>query len=247
MIDFNDDGLSPELRALRDEMCDVGTDSMPDEPDRTPELKPVPTADREMPRRIARKWKLGDLQRLWRAREERAVIYRPDLVRAMGDELKRLGLRRKRPSLLYAAILLTRLVYWLPKVKSGRDYVYKTAPEMEAETCLTRDMQRSGRAILEDLGLLKTTRRSGNICHFVVNEEAIFALLYDPPDDAEYEHLFALAQWTEGNPFQGKNPEVPKIPKHYVRSKQFLGEKTTFHVENDSLLGRRPRGEEDTK
>jgi hypothetical protein len=90
----------------------------------------------------------------------RPVAYYPRLALAVGS--------------VKATVFLCQLLYWEGKQESAEGWIYKTQPEIEEETGLTRREQESARKILVGLALIEEMRRGDHgKMHFRVNLDAL--------------------------------------------------------------------------
>ena len=99
------------------------------------------------------------------------IAYFPELARMLGG--------------VNASIFFSQLFYWLPK-SSHPDGIYKTAAEIESETGLTVQEQRTARKKLVDLGvLIETNRRIEHRLYFKLDLERFDALSLQHSGSAE--------------------------------------------------------------
>jgi hypothetical protein len=73
-----------------------------------------------------------------------------------------------------ATVLLCQLLYWTPKAKEYRGWIYKNSEEIEEETGLSYNEQKTARAILTELGLTQEEyKRLEHKIGFKVNQEVL--------------------------------------------------------------------------
>ena len=78
-----------------------------------------------------------------------------------------------------ATILLCQLLYWSDKSKDG--WIWKTSSQLEEETGLTENEQRTARKKLEDAGILESQyMRLEHMIKYHVNKKKLNALWEDP-------------------------------------------------------------------
>lgn len=91
--------------------------------------------------------------------EDSFIIYHPHLFRLTQSTS--------------ATLLLCYLMYWQGKGAKG-DWVYKTIPELEHDTGLTRSNQATAIKVLKDLGVLAVERKQIPARrHFKINKQAL--------------------------------------------------------------------------
>lgn len=79
---------------------------------------------------------------------DRVIGFRPEIARALGS--------------IEAAIFYQQLYFWSDKGKRGDGFIYKSAREIEDETCLTEKQQRLARKKLVDAGWLLAEKHQAN-------------------------------------------------------------------------------------
>src|SRR4051812_5666225 len=97
-----------------------------------------------MPNEIAQSTKATLQHAVQAILTDRPIAYHPVLARALGSAT--------------AGIFLSQLLYWLPRSNDPAGWVWKTQPEIAAETALTRSEQETARRILRAAGVLEEKR-----------------------------------------------------------------------------------------
>jgi hypothetical protein len=95
---------------------------------------------------------------------EAAVAVRPTLVRALRGNGN-------------AAIFLAQSLYWQRRTQRRDGFWYNTQVELEEQTGLGGDAQKTARALLVDLGLLEEQRRDRNALYYRLNLPVLIDLL----------------------------------------------------------------------
>jgi hypothetical protein len=102
---------------------------------------------------------------------DRPIAFHPELARAFGG--------------INEALFFQQIAYWSDK-GSDPDWIYKTQPELEAETCLSRYQQEQARKKLKSLEVLREERRGVPArLYYRVEWEAVFRLLETRNQDCE--------------------------------------------------------------
>jgi len=90
------------------------------------------------------------------------------------------------------ALLLSQLIYWTGRERSGDGWIFKTQADLEEETGLGRREQESARRKLKAVGVLKEKRVGLNpTVHFKVDFEALAGLLFPSTDGGKRHHVMA--------------------------------------------------------
>ncbi|MEZ7524030.1 hypothetical protein [Burkholderia vietnamiensis] len=132
-----------------------------------------------------------------------------DVLRELGRPIAYFPFLSKYVGGVNAAVLFCQIFYWQDKATSELG-VHKTSAELEAETGLSYEEQRSARAALRASGvLIETEKRIEHKIYFRIDEDALECLLsLDPPPKKRRKTKSKKAAHPPG---ESPSPEMGKV------------------------------------
>ena len=154
---------------------------------------------------------------------DRPVAYHPILAKCVGG--------------VKPALLLSQLMYWMPRGRNNDGWIYKSADELYEELGMTRREQETARRILIEKGILEYKVRSMPATgHYRINIEALESVL---PDGA----IQFLQKRQTGFDKSAKpvSTEAPNYIKESETTSEITAETTSGNGADEPRPSTRPR------